>query len=217
MSRSKTDTEKLEAAFRALRSRDLLTQNDGVDAAIQMGSEAVPGLLALLEESAANRSPVMYALARIGDPRARQAFAAGVGDADERVRAYAAQGLVRIGDPTAMAASLQTLNDAADELHLDMTPAVRSLGEMGLKAMPPLLDLLMKDDEMTRLHAQRALEMILSRRHGLVPGEGYPSPEAEEAMRSEWRANGSYDYSADANARSESVAKWREWLAKAKE
>ncbi len=88
---------------------------------------------------------------------------------------------------------------------------------MGLKAAPPLLDLLMTDDELTRLHAQRALEMILSRRHGFVPGQGYPSPEAEEAMRSEWHANGNYDYAADANARSESVAKWREWLKEAKD
>lgn len=210
------DGTELAAAIAALNSEDALTQNDGVERAIRIGSPAVPELLQVLGKAVGNRAQVMYALSQIGDTRAASAFLAGLRDEDERVRAYAAQGLTRIGNPTAMAASIQTLNDAADELHLDMTPAVRSLGEMGLKAVPPLLDLLMNVDEMTRLHAQRALEMILSRRHGFIPAQGYSSSKAEEAMRSEWRDHGDYDYSADANARSASVAKWREWLEKAK-
>jgi HEAT repeat protein len=169
------------------------------------------------QNDANQRAAAMYALSQAGDSGAAEAFRKGLGDVDERVRAYAARGLARIGDPGAQTACLATLNDAADELHLDMTPSVQALGEMGLKAAPALLELLLHDDEMTRLHAQRALELILSRRHGFRPGRGFPSRAAEEAMRAEWRANGDYDYSAEPEARARAVERWREWLARTKE
>ncbi len=214
---SMVDAEKLGAALSALNSQDVLTQNQGVEAVIQIGRAAVPPLIAMLEKESPNRAQVMYALAQIGDSRAASAFTASLLDSDERVRAYSAQGLARIGDPRALAAILQTLDDAADELHLDITPSVRALGEMGLKAVPALLDLLMAENDMTRLHAQRALELILARRYGFIPGGGYPSPEAAERMRSEWRASGDYDYSANPAVRAASVTKWREWLARVRE
>jgi hypothetical protein len=210
-----TESEKFDAAFAGLRSENILTQNEGVEAAIRLGVPAVPALLAMLKESGVNRAQAMYALARIGDPRAEEAFVSGVRDADERVRAYAAQGLVHITSPGAMTACLETLNDAPDELHLDITPSVRALGEMGLSAVPSLLDLLTHDDEMTRLHAQRALELILEHRHGFIEGRNKPSKERDETVRREWQANGDYDYSADAGTRAAAVAKWRLWLAKA--
>lgn len=212
-----SDSKRLMDALNALRSDDVMTQNEGVAAAIRIGSAAVPGLLSLLANRGISRAQVMYALAQIGDSRAQQAFLAGLKSADERERAYAAQGLVRIGHPDAIAACLQTLNDAPDPLHLDRTPSVAALGEMGLKPVPSLLESLMDKDETTRLHSQRALELILSRRHGFRSGQGFPSPEAEEKMRAEWRNNGDYDYGADAKRRGEAVAKWRQWLAEAKE
>lgn len=210
-------TVTLIAALAALRSDDVLTQNQGVATAIQIGAEAVPGLLSLLDESGVGRAQVMYALAQIGDTRAQQAFTAGLHDSDERVRAYAAQGLVAIGHSDAMAACLQTLNDSPDRLHLDRTPAVGALGAMGLKAVPSLLDLLMAEDRDTRMHTQRALELITARRHGSRPGQGFPNPQAEEAMRDEWRVNGDYQFDASRKLRAQAVAKWRRWLRTAKE
>ena len=212
-----SDSVRLAAALDALRSDDVLTQNEGVTVATQLGAAAVPGLLPLLEERGGNPAQVMYALAQIGDSRAEHAFLAGLKDGDERVRAYAAQGLARIGHTGAMVACMQTLNDAADEAHLDRTPSVAALGEMGLEAVPLLLESLMDKDETTRLHSQRALELILGRRHGFRSGQGFPSPEAEEKMRAEWRNNGDYDYGADSQRRGEAVAKWRQWLAETKE
>ncbi len=208
---------RLNAALAALHSKDVLTQNEGVTAAIQIGSPAVPALLELLDEPGVNRAQVMYALAQIGDRRADKAFVAGLRDSDERVRAYAAQGLVRSGHPDALAASLETLNDAADEMHLDRTPSVASLGGMGLDAVPPLLDLLMDEDEMTRLHSQRALELIVMRRYGFRPGQGFPTREAEEQARAAWRDHGNYDYAANAATRADAVSHLREWFSTLKE
>lgn len=205
------------AALAALRSDDVLIQNEGVAAAIQCGEEAVPGLLALLHEPGVSRAQVAYALAQIGDARAQQEFTTGLHDSDERVRAYAAQGLVRMGHPDAMAACLHTLNDAADELHLDRTPAVDALGGMGLQPVASLLDLLMDEDRNTRMHAQRALESIAAQRYGFRPGHGFPEPQAEAAMRDEWRANGDYQFDADRELRAQAVARWRQWLQTAQE
>jgi HEAT repeat protein len=214
---SKSSDARLVAACDALRSQDVITQNEGVASAIQIGPAAVPFLLALFDEPGINRGQAMYALAQIGDPRAEEVFLKALGDSNERVRAFGAQGLVRLGHPSAMAASLQTLNDAPDELHLDRTPSVAALGDMGLKPVGRLLDLLMNRDERTRLRSQRALERILARRHGLRRRQGVPSEADEEAMRAEWRANGDYDFRATEEARSASVARWRRWLAAATE
>jgi hypothetical protein len=72
---------------------------------------------------------------------------------------------------------------------------------------------MMHDDETTRLHAQRALEMIVSRRYGFEGGKGFPNPESEQQARTDWQNNGNYDYTADAAARAIAVTKWRQWLA----
>jgi len=103
---------------------------------------------------------------------------------------------------------LAAIDDDPDPVHLDMTPAVHALGEMGDRAVPPLLDLLLAESEETRLHAQRALELIVYRRHGFEPGRGFPSPEAEQAARDELVSAG-YDHAADRRAREAAAARLR--------
>ena len=112
---------------------------------------------------------------------------------------------------------IRRIDDDPDPLHADVTPAVRALGAQGLAAVAPLLDLLASGGDDTRLRAQRALEAIVAARHGFRAGQGFPSRAAEDAMRAEWQANGAYDYAADSHARTVSVAKWRKWLASARE
>jgi HEAT repeat protein len=203
----------LTEAINKLRSDDARVQNQGVEEAIHIAKEAVPELILLLEEKAGEiRQQAMYALAQISDPTACMAFEKGIQDSDERVRAYAAEGLVRIYHPNALSACLMTINDAPDILHLDITPAVGALSDFGLKAVPALLEFLMHEDEMTRLHAQRALELIVDKRHGFRPGKGFPTVEAEEQARAEWVNNGNYNYLEDKNTRRAAVEKLREWL-----
>lgn len=116
-----------------------------------------------------------------------------------------------------VAAYIRALNDDADPLHLDITPAVYALSAIGLRAVGPLLDVLDRGDEMTRLRAQRALEGILNQRHGFHAGRGFPSAVAEDALRAEWKANGNYDYASDAAVRAASIMKWRQWLTTARD
>jgi len=200
-------------AIKKLRSDDVLTQNEGVQELIGIGRPAVSELITVLDDqSAGTRAQAMYALSQIGAPETAEAFKKGLSDEDERVRAYAAAGLSRINDPDALAAAIQTINDAPDEMHLDLTPSVFALAGMGLSAVTPLLDLLIADDENTRLHAQRALEMIVARRHGFEAGKGFPTEAARDDTEAEWQANGNYNYAAPAAERLASVEKWREWL-----
>jgi HEAT repeat protein len=189
-----------------------------VSEAVSLGSAAVPELIKLLGlPDGDTRAQAMFALSEIADARARTAFWRGLHDADERVRSYAARGLGRLGDPDAVTAFVQTLGDAPDPLHADMTSSVDGLGRLGLTAVPSIIDLLMDPDKLIRLRAQRALELIMSRRHGFRDGEGFPSPAAEEEMRKEWRANGDYRYDAASQKRATAVAKWRGWAAQVTE
>jgi len=210
---SKSLNNAVNSALARLRSDDPTVQNEGVDELIRIGAPAVPEILPLLQEAADIRAQAMYALSRIAEPGTAEAFKRGLLDEAESVRANAAVGLARIGDPDALSACVRMINDAADILHGDITPCGSALSEMGLSAVPSLLDLLMSGDQTTRLRAQRALELNASRRYGFVPGRGFPSAEAERRARDEWAANGNYDYSADRAARQSAVDKWRRWLA----
>jgi HEAT repeat protein len=137
-----------------------------------------------------------------------QALRKALDDPDEQVRSEAAVALAELGEPEALDALIRTIDDAPDPLHLDMTPSVRALGAYGRDAFPPLLDLLDAPEELTRLHAQRALELAVYRRHGFVAGQGFPTAEAEEAARDELSAGG-YDYEAEPSSRRAAIQQLR--------
>jgi hypothetical protein len=108
-------------------------------------------------------------------------------------------------------ALIDNIDEDADKAHADITPSVTALGEIGLPAAPRVIDLLDAPDEMTRLHAQRALEAIINRGAGFRYGQGFPAG-AEERVRELWRANGDYAYDAPPPRRAAAIAMWREWV-----
>jgi hypothetical protein len=129
---------------------------------------------------------------------------------DEWARVRAARALLAIHDPRALDACLKTLDDGADPLHLDHTPAVFALREIGRPALAPLFAKLEAEDRMTRLHAQRAVEGITKREFGF---DGVSNWEAGGLERWEkwWRRIG-YRSDAPAEARRRSVARLRQWM-----
>ena len=115
--------------------------------------------------------------------------------------------------PDALWACLSTIDDAPDNLHVDQTPSMQALAAMDRPALPAIIDLLLSEDRMTRLHAERALERSRLMHHGFVFGiESKSTPGAEEKTRAEWQANGAYDFEAPLPRRIESVRRWRSWL-----
>ena len=128
---------------------------------------------------------------------------------DPATRARAAVALHQRRHPQALAACLQTLDDAADELHLDRTPAVQCLIELGAPALQPLLAPLQSPAAMTRLHAQRAVEGITRRRHGF-DGRAWP-PGALDRWLKFWEGIG-YDSKAAAPQRAAAIARLESWI-----
>lgn len=207
---SRSDEEALTAVA-DLRSADPERRQRGVERAVEGGERSLAYVQPLLSDADDDvRAQAMYALSRIASPASTALFLAGLGDADERVRAFAAVGLAELGHDQALPAALRTLDDAPDELHLDQTPAVRTLIAMGERAVPGILEAMLSEDDVTRLHAQRALEGIVYRRHGFLPGAGFPSAEAEEAARGEWRHHGDYAHDASPADRDAAVRAWRD-------
>ena len=163
------------------------------------------------DDDDARRADATYELAESGDPGAADALRQALDDPDERVRATAAAGLARLGDPQALDACTRLLDAAPDPMHGDLTPAVNALGAMGPPAVRAVLGALADGERLTRLHAQRVLEDVVSRSHGFVPGQGFPSPGDDRAAAEELTALG-YDFDADPDERTAAVARVREWL-----
>lgn len=107
-------------------------------------------------------------------------------------------------------AHIRALDEDADELHSDMTPAVSALAAIGEPALPALLEPLAAPGELTRLHAQRALEGVIYQRHGFRPGQGFPAG-AEDAARADLLVIG-YQYDADEASREAAIARLRDEL-----
>lgn len=111
-----------------------------------------------------------------------------------------------------LAELLAALDDAPDELHGDITPAVLALADLGWVAAPALLDHMLAASADTRLHAQRAFEGILMHDYGFVRGRGFANRDDEKRFRELWATHGGYTHDASQARRKMAVEAWRGWL-----
>lgn len=107
---------------------------------------------------------------------------------------------------------VKTINDNPDRLHVDSTPSVQRLIQLGLPGATAVVDLLNAPDLHTRLRAQRVLEGVVMRMHGWRPGQGYRDSEGQERTMSVLSANGDYKADAPQRKRKSAIGKWRHWL-----
>jgi HEAT repeat protein len=180
---------------------DLKMGDAASDALLKEGAKAVPALLARLTTHITldHRKAIFRVLLRIKDPRAESVFRDALQADDEDLRAMGARGLHTLGAADALSAAVATINDSPDMLHADLTPAVNTLAEIGLPAIPDVLNLLASDDRFTRMHAQRALERItLANR-------------SRADWQTLWEQNGAYNFDAPASQRARSIDSWRRW------
>jgi hypothetical protein len=103
---------------------------------------------------------------------------------------------------------LAELDTGPDKLHLDRTPAVSRLVELGEPALVPLYDHLDDPDMLHRKRAQRAVEGITRRSFGFN-GDAWPDG-ALERWSAWWIAIG-YDADAEPAARGAAIARLRAW------
>jgi hypothetical protein len=108
---------------------------------------------------------------------------------------------------------IASINDDPDKLHSDYTPAAHRLIELGEPALAPALDLMLSDDRITRMRAQRVIEGVTMRLHGFQFGQGWKDNNDELEWRRLWQSLGDLDFDAPVESRTESVELWRRWLA----
>ncbi len=107
---------------------------------------------------------------------------------------------------------IAAIDENPDPLHLDITPAVLELARLRWHVIPYLESSLLSNNEMTRLHAQRALEGAIMRYLGFEPGIGWQNKAGESRFRRLWKENGNYDYQASEAKRRTTVAAWQQWF-----
>jgi hypothetical protein len=98
------------------------------------------------------------------------------------------------------------------KLHSDYTPSVEGLIKIGKPAMMSVLDLFLTSEEITRLRAQRVLEIITMKMYGFNPGHGWEVVNKESEWKQFWNSLGDLNYKTSIELRSASVRLWKEWL-----
>ena len=189
------------------------TRNSARDELIRLGSDATPFLLRAAKRA---RNPEHYitilrTLLLTRDQRSQELFRQALTSNDEDVRAVGARGLHLLNAPDALRALQATINDSPDPLHWDRTPAVQSLIESGLAALPATFVLMESASDNTRRRAQYVLASIVLDN---ITRRLQPRPLTDDALR-QWeeleRRNGSYQWSAPESARKSSVELWKRW------
>ena len=107
---------------------------------------------------------------------------------------------------------VRTIDAAPDRLHVDMTPSVHALIELGLPGARAALAVLDAEGRLTRQRGQRVLEGVVMRRFGWRPGQGFPDASSEQRARAVISDNGPYDARAEPADRADAIERWRRWL-----
>jgi predicted RNase H-like nuclease len=108
---------------------------------------------------------------------------------------------------------IDTIDENPDSLHLDVTPSVLKLVQLGLPAAQAVLDLLDAPELPTRRRARRVLEGVVGKRFGWLSGQGFPDSDKEAEFRRLLKANGNYEADLPPRERKKSIEKWQRWLA----
>ena len=103
---------------------------------------------------------------------------------------------------------IAALDRDSDELHVDRTPAVARLIELGEPALVPLYDHLDHPDHLHRQRAQRAIEGITRRSFGF---DGRAWPDGALDKWSDWWRSVAYDAEAGPAERAAAIARLRQW------
>jgi hypothetical protein len=111
-----------------------------------------------------------------------------------------------MAEQTDIAALLRSFDENYDPLHVDVTPSVLKLIDLGLDGALAVLDLLNSSQPLTRKRARRVLEGVVFRHFG-AGGE----KKAREVI-----AENGYDPEAPEPQRREAIERWRRWLERQK-
>jgi|GEM_PF-999844 len=134
---------RLTDLIQRLKTGNLDTRESAVFALARMGKEAVPGLVAALENEENSRYWLIVALREILEPSSVNALIKTLSDRDEYVRKISAETLGKLMGVAALPDLIKALNDEEDGVR---STAAEALGKLkDTKAVKPLADLLLND------------------------------------------------------------------------
>lgn len=128
---------------------------------------------------------------------------------DPAIRSNAAHQLCIMKHPKAVAACIKTINDLENINHLDYTPSVSYLIEMGEPALLPLLDAVSSGDETTRLRICTAIERIT---YNVWVDPKTKDKSSKEKKWKKWWATIDLKYNGNKDEREAAVNRLKEWL-----
>lgn len=209
------DTSEISTAELAQQLADMNKRNRARDELVKRGAQATPVLLNLAgtTQDIRHYKTILRTLLRIQDPRSEPEFRRALASGDEEIRVLGARGLHLLNAPDAFQALQVTINDCPDPLHFERTPAVDSLVERGLAALPTVFGLMESDRERSRQRGQYVLvSIVLANITQLIKPKPLPSV-AQKVWEDLRQANGSYQWDAPESSRSASVRSWKRWWA----
>ncbi|MDX1963199.1 MAG: hypothetical protein SFX18_08595 [Pirellulales bacterium] len=109
---------------------------------------------------------------------------------------------------------IMVLDEKYDRLHPEYTPAVNELAKLGRPAIRPLLEVMLSDNEFSRLHANMALLRNIAYLQGLRDDHGWVGDERKNRLkfRKFWDRLGNLNHEAPLEERRAAVEKWHIWL-----
>ncbi len=192
---------------------DMNRRNAARDELLNRGAEATSALLHAADhpKNPEHYKSILRTLLLLKDPQAQSLFRHALASQDEEIRAIGARGLHLVKANDALAALLQAINDSPDPLHRDHTPAVQSLVELGISALPGVFELMDSPRDETRRRAQYVLaKVVLEDLTRQLPPRS-PANQALQQWQDLQRANGSYQWDAPEAARKSSINQWKRW------
>ncbi|MBZ0317428.1 MAG: HEAT repeat domain-containing protein [Anaerolineae bacterium] len=128
----------IEGLIAALKDPDVSVTRAMVGALAEIGTgEAISGLVEVLRDADhAIRMDIIAALKQFGTKSTLPLLGL-LSDADQRVRAIAAEALGNVDDPRILAPLMRALNDSASEVRINAAEALGKLGD--LRAVEPLI------------------------------------------------------------------------------
>jgi HEAT repeat protein len=129
------DAQTLEPLFLALKDTDGNVRQAAVESLVQVGSDAVPFLIVMLNDKNSDVPRVADALGQIGDIQAVEPLVAALNHSDGAAREAAANALVKFGIPAVKPLLGMLRSENAEVINI----AARTLAQIGTVSIDPLI------------------------------------------------------------------------------
>ena len=107
---------------------------------------------------------------------------------------------------------IKTIDDDVNINHIEFTPSVHELIDMGSEVYPAMLDLMRDPGSLTRLHAKTVLYYSVAGLFGYNLSSGWATPSGEARFFGFWVKLGNLRHDGSERDRERSIVLWKKWI-----